>query len=84
MNRFYGIRIPASFASQESWFALNEHGGKLLGKWSSVIIATGFIGLFVPLKFQVGYLLVSVFVVLLAVIYPAIQILVFAGKKKQS
>ena len=43
MNRFYGIRTPASFASQERWYAINAYGGKVLIVYGAVVIAFGLI-----------------------------------------
>jgi SdpI/YfhL protein family len=29
MNRMYGIRVPKAFKSEDNWYDINEHGGKL-------------------------------------------------------
>jgi hypothetical protein len=30
MNRYYGIRIPKAFKSDENWYDINAYGGKVL------------------------------------------------------
>ena len=44
MNAFYGIRIRASFQSEQRWYDINAQGGKLFAKWSALIIVAGLIG----------------------------------------
>lgn len=39
MNRWYGIRIPAAFASEQRWFEINEYGGRLLLRCGFLIVA---------------------------------------------
>jgi uncharacterized membrane protein len=39
MNHWYGVRIPASFASEEAWFEINYYGGRLLLVWGLTIAA---------------------------------------------
>ena len=46
MNRFYGIRIPQSFVSAERWYDINAYGGRLLVRWSCLIMAIGLAGFF--------------------------------------
>jgi hypothetical protein len=41
MNRWYGVRIPKSFQSEEYWFKINEYGGRQLVVWSVPLIAWG-------------------------------------------
>lgn len=47
-NHFYGFRVKASFVSKEHWYAINAYSGQLLAKWSSLPIAAGVAGLFLP------------------------------------
>ncbi|HTQ29965.1 MAG TPA: SdpI family protein [Opitutaceae bacterium] len=37
MNRWYGIRIPAAFESEQRWFEINAYGGRLLLRGGSLI-----------------------------------------------
>ena len=30
MNRWYGIRVPKAFRSEEDWYKINEYGGRQL------------------------------------------------------
>lgn len=48
MNRWYGMRIPKSFESEENWYKINEYGGKIFIYWSIPIILIGIISLFLP------------------------------------
>ena len=41
INAFYGIRIRASFQSEQRWYDINAQGGKLFAKWSALIIVPG-------------------------------------------
>ena len=78
MNPFYGIRVRASFQSEQRWYDINAQGGKLFAKWSALIIVAGLIGFFVPIDIFLFYVLVAVVAVLLAVLMPVIQILRWA------
>ena len=49
MNHLYGIRIKKSFESEDSWYKINEYGGKQLIIWSIPMIFVGFICFFVPI-----------------------------------
>ena len=48
MNRWYGMRIPKSFKSEENWYKINEYGGKIFIYWSIPIVLIGIISLFLP------------------------------------
>jgi uncharacterized membrane protein len=74
MNAFYGIRIRASFQSEQRWYDINAQGGKLFAKWSMLIIVAGLIGFFVPIDIFLFYVPVAVVAVLLAVSMPLIQV----------
>jgi hypothetical protein len=78
MNPFYGIRVRASFQSEQRWYDINAQGGKLFAKWSALIIVAGLIGFFVPIDIFLFYVPVAVVAVLLAVLMPVIQILRWA------
>jgi len=41
MNRWYGVRIPKSFASDENWYRINEYGGRQLIVWALPLLALG-------------------------------------------
>jgi uncharacterized membrane protein len=47
-NRFYGIRTPKSFASEDNWYKINRHGGKVLLYWSLPLLCIGVTKLFIP------------------------------------
>jgi len=48
MNSLYGIRIQKSFESEDSWYRINEYGGKQLIIWSTPMILAGIVCFFVP------------------------------------
>jgi uncharacterized membrane protein len=47
-NRWYGVRIAKSFASDESWYAINRVGGRWLLASGAVIAALGALVLLAP------------------------------------
>lgn len=83
MNALYGARIPASFASEENWYAINAYAGRQLAKGSILVVVTGLIGLFVPLHRQEPYIFWAIGIVLASVLTPAFQ-MIGLGKKGAS
>jgi uncharacterized membrane protein len=55
MNSWYGVRIPAAFASEKAWFEINQYGGRLLFAWGLVIAVTATVGAFLGKKDWVTY-----------------------------
>ncbi len=47
MNPFYGARFPKSFQSDDLWYRINEHAGRVLLRWSVVVAILGVVALFV-------------------------------------
>ena len=47
MNYWYGARFPASFRSQEAWYAINRHAGRLLIIWGVPLTVSGAVAFFV-------------------------------------
>src|SRR5512141_3345449 len=48
-NDWYGIRIPAAFASEEAWYRINRHGGKsVLGMGVAVAVLGALALVFLP------------------------------------
>ena len=78
MNRWYGVRIPKSFESDENWYKLNEYG-KLFINWAIPIILAGIIVLFLPPFSEKGTITTLSLLVFL-VIMPLIQILIYSRK----
>jgi len=78
MNAFYGIRIRASFQSEQRWYDINAQGGKLFAKWSALIIVAGLIGFIVPTGLFLFYVPAAAVVVLLAILMPLIQVVRWA------
>ncbi len=40
-NRFYGIRVPAAFASDENWYAINAFGARRLLLFAAAVSLLG-------------------------------------------
>jgi uncharacterized membrane protein len=81
MNHWYGVRIAKSFESEENWYKINEYGGRLLMRWSALIVLIGYVTLFVPMRPEDGILAVTLRLApLLLLIIPLIQTLMWAGK----
>ena len=43
LNRAYGIRIRAAFASNDNWYSINEYGGKLFFVFGLFILCFSFL-----------------------------------------
>ena len=66
MNPWYGIRIPAAFASDERWFEINEYGGRLLLRWGVLIAAVAVPGCFLSKTWWPLYGLASTAIIALS------------------
>jgi hypothetical protein len=84
MNRFYGIRIPSAFKSDQDWYQINGYGGRKLASWSWLITGTGVAGLFLPPYYLPAYALIGAGVVLIAAIAPLMQILIWNRTRDRS
>ncbi len=62
-NPWYGVRIPASLASDEAWFDLNAYGGRALRLFGVLLATTATAGLCVPRAHWVTYNLVALVVI---------------------
>jgi len=78
MNRWYGMRIPKSFKSEENWYKINEYGGKIFIYWSIPIVLIGIVSLFLPPLGEKGIIILSLAPLL--VILPTIQLLIYSRK----
>ena len=47
MNYVYGARFPKAFKSDDLWYRINEHAGRVIMRWSVVIALLTMVGLFV-------------------------------------
>ena len=84
VNRWYGIRLPESFVSVERWYEINAYGGRLLARWSCLIIVTGVVGFLVPLRLLPAYAITAAGVILISVFIPLIQIIRWARATRQT
>jgi uncharacterized membrane protein len=77
-NRYYGMRFPESFASDDAWYAINRYGGRLMIIWAIPILILGIAVLFLPITPQIAPLLVPV--VLAMVLIPTILTMRYASR----
>ena len=47
-NRWYGVKVPASFVSTENWYAINEFGAKRLLGLALALVIVGLVHLSLP------------------------------------
>ncbi len=81
MNHWYGVRIPASFASEEAWFDINRYGGRLLLAWGLVIAATAIGGAFLERKDWVAYNWTALVIILGGLTLVVVKVLAYARKR---
>lgn len=81
MNHWYGVRIPAAFASEEAWYDINHHGGRLLLYWGISIAATALIGAFVGRPYWVAYNWIALGVILVGLVGVLVQVGRYARKR---
>ena len=55
MNRWYGVRIPESFVSEDRWMEINYHGGRLLLFWGLAMAAMAIVGALLKKKDWIAY-----------------------------
>jgi hypothetical protein len=79
-NDLYGIRIAAAFESDQRWYDINAYGGRLMAKWSSLIVAAGICGFFLPQGHVSTYATASLLVTLLAILVPVIKVYLWSRK----
>ena len=78
MNRWYGIRLPKAFKSEENWYTINEYGGKQLILWSTVPLTAGIAILLMPPLLPQYVAILGIVPLLLFL--PLIKILIFTKK----
>ena len=79
MNRWYGMRFTRSFESDESWYAINEYGGRRLIVWSIIVAIIGLAALVVSLEER--QILVGLFVLApLLYVVPVIESYLYAKR----
>lgn len=84
MNMWYGVRIPASFASEKEWLRINEYGGRQLLLWGLVLAGTATVGMFVGREHWVTYNWVSLAVALGGLALAATRVLRFARATREA
>ena len=83
MNEWYGVRIPAAFASEEAWFDINRLGGRLLFLWGVVVAATAIAGAFLSKKAWIAYNLASLAIIVGGLIFVVARIYSYARKREE-
>jgi hypothetical protein len=80
MNHLYGIRIPRAFESEQRWYDINAYGGRLLARWSLLIILVGVVGFFLPPTAIGWYPIGVVATILICALIPLIQIVRWSSR----
>jgi uncharacterized membrane protein len=83
-NRFYGIRVPAAFESDERWREINAYGGRLFLRWGIAVVLIGLVGLVLPRHLWDIYALVSLVVIIGSFILVIRAIRRYTGGSKQN
>jgi uncharacterized membrane protein len=83
-NRFYGIRVPEAFASDERWRDINAYGGRLFLRWGIVVIIIGLLGLALPRYLGDIYALGSLVVIISGLIIVIRAIRRYTGRPRQT
>ena len=72
MNRFYGVRFPQSFKSNEAWYEINAYGGKALLIATIPILLAGLYGLLAAPNPSGPYSLICAGVLVLSVMLASL------------
>ncbi len=78
-NRWYGVRIPKAYASEENWYAINEVGGRWLAGAGVVLALVGGLVLLCP-PTTVGGVLIAALAPLPLVLFTLVPVLRFARR----
>jgi hypothetical protein len=84
MNRFYGVRLREYYVSPKRWYEINEYGGRLLARWSLLIVLTGLAGFFLPFQLFSWYCRIAGVIVLISMFIPLIQIMRWARATRET
>lgn len=82
MNYWYGVRIPATFASEEAWFDINHYAGRLLLIWGLVLATTATVGVFLTRQHWVVYNRTALAIILGGLAIAVAKILLYARNRK--
>ena len=74
MNHFYGVRLRKSYTSDKNWYLLNSYGGKQLLIWSSVMVISGVVILFLPFNGNELFIALLAFLPLIFLLIPTLLI----------
>ncbi len=84
MNRWYGVRIPAAFESEEAWFDINHYGGRLLFVWALAIAVTATFGVFLEAAEWISYNWTALAVILGGLAVVVAKIYRYAQRRKKA
>ncbi len=84
MNQWYGVRIPATFASEEVWFDVNRYAGRLLLFWGFAIATTAIVGAFLEKKDWIAYNWTALAVITGGLALILVKVLKYARKDKNA
>ncbi|MBT3341668.1 MAG: SdpI family protein [Gemmatimonadetes bacterium] len=78
MNHNYGFRYREAFVSEENWYEINAHCGRLMIPWGAALVVVGAVALFMPLDHS--YLVHAFAFAPCVVLVPCVQGKVFARR----
>jgi uncharacterized membrane protein len=79
-NKFYGIRLPESFQSDDAWYAINRFGGKRLIIWAVPLVLVGTGCFFMPMQKRPALTICLGFLPLVFILIPAFEAWRFARR----
>jgi uncharacterized membrane protein len=75
-NRFYGMRTPLAFSSEENWYRVNRVGGQIMSRSGTTMVCIGLAGFVLsPLVGLVAYNLVATFLVFVSILHAGFRIM---------
>ncbi len=82
-NPWYGVRIPAAFASEEAWFDINRFGGRLLLRWGIALAITALAGAFIGHAYWIIYNFVALAILVVGLAIVIAKTYSYADKRDQ-
>ncbi len=80
MNRWFGMRLPKSYTSEENWYKINEYGGRQFIYWSIPLALSGVMFFIMPQIGAVQIHIMRVFCLLVCIFVPVIKLIIYSNK----
>jgi len=79
-NRWYGVRLPASYTSKENWYRINRFGGYVFLFWGLVLALIGLIPLFYDWPRDQTQAILFLIIPMPTVMIPLLIVIIYAQK----